>query len=399
MASKYTNCQFCEESPDAKWHCQSCDLNLCDVCNPKIHTKIEKLSGHTVFLIQDKDIIEDLENLRKVDLKEITCSKHSNHKSVTFCLNCDKSLCSSCLIKPFQYEELNKVYEERCLFLKDLKCQIDKCYPFFEEKATDFRNMDDEVVAKHNEIKRKISCRKKEVKDSISKEALDVLDVMEGIWDTDNNPIVIERERLSQIEQDLKTRKNRLDKALETRDPDAVFSTVENISRDIPEKSALEIIPPDLIYIEPKVSFMKQVIGLVIRMPKVLYPQTFHVDFPDMNGLISLNDYICVMYNTDSRRFKYFTISGSKFITTKEIIDDSINKNSGFFFSASVKILGVTNYNGEIVLSDDTFQIRRLKTNGTFEKLSPSFTTDKLMFYGIHAANNNEILVGFTVSG
>ncbi|CAC5393402.1 unnamed protein product [Mytilus coruscus] len=134
-------------------------------------------------------------------------------------------------------------------------------------------------------------------------------------------------------------------------------------------------------------------------MPKVLYLQTFHVDFPDMNGLMSINDDICVMYNTDSRRFKYFTISGSKFITTKEIIDDSINKNPGSIFSASVKILGVTNYNGEIVLSDDTFQIRRLKTNGTFEKLSPSFTTDKLMFYGIHAANNNEILVGFTVSG
>ncbi|CAC5393400.1 unnamed protein product [Mytilus coruscus] len=101
------------------------------------------------------------------------------------------------------------------------------------------------------------------------------------------------------------------------------------------------------------------------------------------------------MYNKDSRRFKYFTISDLKFVTTKnDIVDVSKKERHGH-----VKILDITTYNEEVLLSDDTFQMRRLKNNGTFENISPWFTKDKLTFYGIHAANDYEIIVGFTNNG
>ncbi|CAC5393401.1 unnamed protein product [Mytilus coruscus] len=261
MASKYTNCQFCEGSADVNWHCQSCDLNLCDVCNTIIHTKIEKLSEHKVDLVKHSESIKDLENLCKVDLKEISCSKHMDQRCVTYCLNCDKSLCSSCLIRPFQYEELNKVYEEKYLLLKDLKSKIDDCYPFFEEKAADFRKRDDDEVEKNNEMKEKIFKRKNEVNDTVTKEALALVEVMEGIWNTENNPVKAERERLCQVEQDLKARKNILDEVTRTQEPALVFSSAEKVSRDIPEKSVLEVTTPEMYYIE-SIDDMEKNIGI-----------------------------------------------------------------------------------------------------------------------------------------
>ncbi|XP_076099818.1 uncharacterized protein LOC143069192 [Mytilus galloprovincialis] len=392
MACKSGNCQFCEESTEVKWHCQSCDLNLCDVCNKKIHSKIDKLSGHKVFLSQHGGQIEDFENSRKVDLKEISCSKHNNKKCLTYCLNCNKSLCSFCLIRPFQYEELSKVYEEKYLLLKDLKSKIDECYPFFEEKAATFKTMDDREVSKHNEIKEKISNRKNEAKNAITKEALHLVEVMEGIWDPENNPVVSERKRLSLIEQELLTGKKTLDEVLETQDPASVFSTVEKINSDIPEKSALDIKPPEWIFLEPPHISLKEVLGSVIRIPKVIPIQTFEVDFPELNGLVSLNADICVMFHRQSRKFKYFTISDSKFVTTNDMID--ANRKDGHF----AKILDITNFNGEILMSDDQFAMRRLKRNGKFEIFSlPSITKDQLDFFSIHVSERDEsFVVGFT---
>ncbi|VDH92293.1 Hypothetical predicted protein, partial [Mytilus galloprovincialis] len=275
MASKYANCQFCEESASVKWYCRSCDINLCDACNTKIHSKLEQLSEHKVVISEKEENIEDSENIRKVDLKKIACSKHMDQKCVTYCLNCDKSLCSSCLIQPFQYEELNNVFEEKCFLLKDLKSKIDECYPFFEEKADDFRKMDDGEVVKHNEIKEKISNRKNEVKDFVSQEALKLEEFMKKIWDTENNPVVTERKRLCQIEQELRTRQNIIDEVIDKLKPDSIFSIVENISREIPEESALNIQPPDLIYIEGKERLTTEVLGSVIKIPEVVLIQTF----------------------------------------------------------------------------------------------------------------------------
>ncbi|XP_052103644.1 uncharacterized protein LOC127737151 [Mytilus californianus] len=270
--------------------------------NTKIHTKSEKLSEHKVDLLKDGESIKELENLRKVDLKEILCLKHVDQKCVTYCLSCDKSLCSSCLIRPFQYEELNKVYEEKYFLLKGLKSKIDECYPFFEEKAADFRKRDDDEVEKQNEIKEKIFNRKNGVKEAVTKEALALVEVMKGIWDTDNNPVKTECERLCQIEQDLKDRKHVLDEVTQTQEPTLVFSTAENISRAIPEESVLEVKPPELYYIEPIDVNMEKVLGSIINKPKVVLIKTFEVNFPEISGLVSLNDDICVMYNESSRK-------------------------------------------------------------------------------------------------
>ncbi|CAC5393403.1 unnamed protein product [Mytilus coruscus] len=390
MSSKQTNCQFCEELSDINWKCQSCDLILCDICNTKIHTKSEKLSKHKVVPLQNVEDIEELENQGKLNLTEIACTKHMEQKFERYCLNCDKPLCSSCSIRPFQYEELKKVYEEKRILLEDLKRKIDECYPFFEKKAAKFRKMDDGEVTKHNEIKEKICNRKSEIKDAVTKESLNLIGVMEGIWDTEKNPLLTERERLSQIEQELKTRKNTLHEVLEKKDPASVFSTVEKIKRDIPEKIYLKIQPPEFVYIEPKDKNMKEVLGSVIRIPEISLIHTFEVLFCEISGLLSLTDDICVMHSDNSSQFKYFTISGSKFITTKDIVDTSRKRMYHF-----QKISDITNYNGEILLSD----MRLLKNAGTFEKLSVPFIRDALTYTGIHSSKNNEIIVGFINHG
>ncbi|CAG2204468.1 unnamed protein product [Mytilus edulis] len=219
MASKYANCQFHEESPDVKWHCKTCDLNLCDICNTKIHSKSEKLSEHKVELLKDGD---------------------------------------------------------------------------------------------------------------------------------------------------------------------------ENISRDIPVESVLEVKPPELYYIEPIDVNMGKVLGSIINKPKVVLIKTFEVNFPKISGLVCLNDDIFVMYNKRSRKFKYFTISYLKFVTTKNDIGDESRKNR------NVEILDITNYNKEVLLCDDTFQMRCLRNYGTFDNIPLSLTDEKLVFHCIHTTNGNDVIVSLS---
>lgn len=387
MAGNYPNCQFCDEPDVVKWHCKSCNKYLCDLCNTKIHTKLEKLSEHKLVLLQHGENIVNLENLKQVDLKGIACSKHTDQTCVSYCLNCDKSVCSSCLIRPFQYEKLNQVYEEKHRLLEDLKRKIDACYPFFEEQASKFRKMDDDEVKKQNEIKEKISNRKNEVKDAVTREAFKLGEVMKGIWDPENNPVVTERKRLFQTEQDLMTRKNSLGEVLETQDPASVFETAENARRDMPEEFALKIEPPGLVYVEPKQKFMKEVLGSIIKIPKVVISRTFYPKFPEISGLVSLNDDIYVMFNRSSSRFVFFTISNSNFVTTNDIKEDRF-----------ANISDITTYKGDILLTDNTFEVRRLRRNGQFEELSLELTKDDATFYGIHARDNNDISLSFTNS-
>ncbi|XP_071160792.1 uncharacterized protein [Mytilus edulis] len=250
--------------------------------------------------------------------------------------------------------------------------------------------MDDCEVTKHNDIKEKICNRKNEIKDAVTKESLNLICVMEGIWDTKNNPLLTELERLSQIEQELKSRKNTLDQVLETKELASVFSTVEKIKRDIPEKAYLKIQPPELVYIEPKKKIMKEVLGSVIRLSKISLVHSFNVFFLEISGLMFLTDDICVMYSDNSGLFKYFTISGSKFVTTKDIQDESRK-----CYRNLQKITDITNYYGEILLPD----MRLLQSTGTFKTLSVLFIRDELKYTCIHSSNRNEIIVGFTTYG
>lgn len=96
------------------------------------------------------------------------------------------------------------------------------------------------------------------------------------------------------------------------------------------------------------------------------------------------------MYSNNSGLFKYFTISGSKFVTTKDIQDESRKYNRNL-----QKITDITNYNGEILLPD----MRVLQSTGTFKTLSLPFIRDELKYTCIHSSNRNEIIVGFTNYG
>ncbi|CAG2233021.1 unnamed protein product [Mytilus edulis] len=210
-----------------------------------------------------------------------------------------------------------------------------------KRKQRNLEKMDDDEITKHNEIKEKISNRKNEVKDAVTTEALQLEEVMKDIWDPENNPVITERKKLCQIEQELKTRKNTLFEVLEKQQPTLVFST------------------------------------------------TFEVDFPEISGLVSLNDDILVMFNSTSRTFVFFTIAGNKFVLTNEIQDVTKPHYNRF-----AKIFDITNCNGEILLSDDSYRMRRLKSDGKFEELSLSTHKD-IEFCGIHATNVNEIIIGF----
>ncbi|CAG2204465.1 TRIM2_3 [Mytilus edulis] len=131
---------------------------------------------------------------------------------------------------------------------------------------------------------------------------------------------------------------------------------------------------------------MKEVLGSVIRLPKISLIHTFDVFFLEISGLVSLTVDICVMYSDNSGKFKYFTISGSKFVTPKDIQDESRKYNRNL-----PKITDITNYNGELLLSD----MRLLRNTGTFEKLSLPFIRDELKCTGIHSSRYNVVMVGF----
>lgn len=167
MAQNSLKCQFCKISLEVKWKCETCDVIFCDSCRLNIHTILKNSHEHDVMDFKDTE-----RNCSdNVDLKSIPCSTHLEQSCLIYCRNCDKSLCSFCLIYPSDQTELTRIYHLRRESLDELKQQIENTLPFFEAKSAEFRSLDSKLLSQHRQISQEISDRQNDLNTTLSNEA------------------------------------------------------------------------------------------------------------------------------------------------------------------------------------------------------------------------------------
>lgn len=106
-------CGFCEEQL-ATCHCEQCDGVLCEKCRTTLHTK-GIFKTHTVVELLSKQ--SKTKSGGEVDhfAAKMLCNEHAEEKLNFYCLDCQRPVCSHCLIlgshKGHQQQPIDQAYE------------------------------------------------------------------------------------------------------------------------------------------------------------------------------------------------------------------------------------------------------------------------------------------------
>ncbi|CAG2251123.1 unnamed protein product [Mytilus edulis] len=318
MAQNSLKCQFCKISLEVKWKCKTCDVIFCDSCRLNIHAILKNSHEHDVMDFKDTE-----RNCSdNVDLKSIPCSTHLEQSCLIYCRNCDKSLCSSCLIYPSDQIELTRIYHLRRESLDELKQQIENTLPFFEAKSAEFRSLDSKLLSQHRQISQEISDRQNDLNTTLSNEASELLRKLNSFWNPNNNPVTQQKERLETIEEDLKQRRDDLEDALEASSASSIFPVFETINKDLPAQITVQVKTSYLIYIESRSN--DSFFGSIIEIPTFKLAHTFAIRLPDISAIVTLNEETCVLYTRQRNQT----------------------------FDRSTRVVDMTAYRGNILISD-----------------------------------------------
>ncbi|VDI06353.1 Hypothetical predicted protein [Mytilus galloprovincialis] len=236
MAQTPTLCQFCEDSPDIKWKCINCELFFCQLCNSKIHRKIKGSSEHEVINTKDFGIEDLATSMRKVDLQNMVCTKHSKQKCFAYCNECRVPACSKCLMEPHKgrdYIPLDEMYKNIVSEMRELITKFEENLQFFRNEKDKLQKILSDGEINFHETRETILQTEKEMREAISKSTKDILQELDAKWKPSENRIQTELSELKRNEDELETRMNNLHQALQSHDAADIFSTDKTLEKSL----------------------------------------------------------------------------------------------------------------------------------------------------------------------
>ncbi|VDI45725.1 Hypothetical predicted protein [Mytilus galloprovincialis] len=232
-------CQFCEES-NIKWKCINCDLFLCQLCNSRIHNKSKASKDHTIINLKDCGTAETKSTILTVDLQNMPCTIHSEIKCWVYCNNCAHPICADCSIESHQkheYKQLDAVFNAIISAIDDLKKRIDHDIQWYEHEKLNLEQLLSDGDKNFQNTKDKIIETEKEMKDTISRYASDLLQELETKWRPQEIKIKRELSHVVKNKDDLVNRKVIIDKTLQSHQSSDIFSVSKSLVKTLPEKS------------------------------------------------------------------------------------------------------------------------------------------------------------------
>ncbi|XP_063447138.1 uncharacterized protein LOC134726658 [Mytilus trossulus] len=219
-------CEFCEASSEIKLKCVNCNLFLCRGCHLKIHSKIKATKDHIGIDIKDYCTESIVEKSRKVNLKQMSCVKHTQKTCFMFCRDCEQLICSTCVIDSHQQHKLEEIihaYNEKERTLKNVTVQIDNEIPKVEYHATRLREMKYTGEKNFIDIQLKILQHEFDIKENISVEAKTLLKQVDDRWEVTKDSIIRQRKQIQKSIEDLEKQKAQLNIVLHSRQAVDIF--------------------------------------------------------------------------------------------------------------------------------------------------------------------------------
>ena len=228
-------CQFCEEFY-IKWKCINCDLLLCQLCHSRIHSKSKSSTDHKVIEHKDCESEDALEITRQVDLTRMACKQHSDETCLLHCNNCDRPVCSECLIGDHQnhkYSKLDIVYQKKLKVIKEIKSKIESEIPFCKKQGANLQHILSEENKQFTENKDKII----EFRDKIIRHADKLLSELDKLRKPREDLVKKELDSVKQRKNGLEKRKTHLGQTLVSSSAADIFGTSRSIDKTIPDKT------------------------------------------------------------------------------------------------------------------------------------------------------------------
>ncbi|VDI72195.1 Hypothetical predicted protein [Mytilus galloprovincialis] len=158
----------------------------------KIHSKLKSTDQHELINLKDFGSEDVAKAIRKVDLRTMSCTIHTDQICCAFCTDCDQPVCMDCLIdshKKHEYTKLNEVDDTTISEMKELQNKLESCLQFCGNVKERLEKILLDGDKTFQEIKDQILLTKKEIKETVSKYAEELLEELESIWKPTENQI------------------------------------------------------------------------------------------------------------------------------------------------------------------------------------------------------------------
>ncbi|VDI53203.1 Hypothetical predicted protein [Mytilus galloprovincialis] len=389
-------CQFCKESFEIKWKCINCNLFLCKLCNSRIHSNIALLKDHIAINLEDCGSEYDFEISRKLDLTKQSCSIHSEEKCVLYCNDCDRSVCSDCVIQDHKNQDyhdfckMNHIYDKKLKMIKDMKQEIKSGILFFQREEENLEQVLSDGNKQYTENREKIIEIKEktiEFKDNVVKYADGLLSDLDEEWKPTEDIIKKELDSVKQRKDGLKERNSQLDQSLESHYAIDIFVTSNCLDKSMPDKTLEPIELNQRKFIPGKYSYqpISVLFGSVFKVPDFQLVQSYQTNLDVCSNFIKCED------NT-----AYIGSFGRKFLQKVTIEKDRMKQEHGEK-EVKLPLLDMTLMdNGDILISSMEQDLKLYTKDGEMKTYK---TFSSLYTLGIHIDKQSEIFVGLGESG
>ncbi|XP_063427021.1 uncharacterized protein LOC134710575 [Mytilus trossulus] len=379
-------CQLCEESSDIKWKCINCDVFMCQLCTTKIHTKLKSTDQHELINLKDFGSEDVAKAIRKVDLRTMPCTDHSDQICCAFCTDCDQPVCIDCLIdshKKHEYTKLNEVYDTAIYEMKVLQNKLESCLQFYGNEKERLEKLLLDGDKKFKEIKDQILLTEKEIKETVSKYAKELLQELESKWKPTENKIKTELSVTDKTKEDLKARENSLKKTLQSHQASEMFSSRKRLDKTL-AKHFQEEIKCDILKTKflpgntyGKHNTRSSIFGDLCAVPDFELVQSYQSDFSNVLDILNFdcNFTLITCYNKSKLQKVKFEKNNIK-----------VEKD----FSIGVINMAITK-NDEILLATGESDIKVYSKDKQFKSYK-SFSPLKAI--SVYVSKNNKIFVG-----
>lgn len=253
MASKIQApvcCKLCETETKINWKCYECDLLMCDRCKEKIHPNIRNAKDHQVLNIKEVGT-----HPIELDFSSIKCEEHSGQYSCLFCKKCDNLVCPVCISKIHNGHELVEIRTGYDLKDENLKQGQKRMQLVINELDTAEMLINEKQEAENSnrkELKAAINDHKMVLKKAIDQLSENLLKEVDQKWQTLEDPMQKEENRIIIMKKQLKEYNARVDDIQNSGETAKFFEKDEKLEKAMNET----FIPLDLGTFETMAKFL-----------------------------------------------------------------------------------------------------------------------------------------------
>lgn len=383
MASKLqapVSCKLCETEKKINWKCYECDLLMCDRCKEKIHPNIRNARDHKVLNTREIG-----EHSTELDFSRIKCEEHSGQYGCLFCKTCDNVVCPVCVSKIHNGHELVEIRTGYEIKEENLKKGQKRMQSVINELDKGEMLIDEKQEAESSnrkELHAAINDHKMVLKKAIDELTENLLKEVDQKWQTLDDPIQKEQNRIIIMKKQLKECNARVEDMKNSGDVAQFFKKDEKLEKAMNET----FIPLDLATFE--------------TMPKFL-PGEFTIynigSFRDVSNKTDVK--FAKQFVTDVQQVHYLSIMHDDTLwiacNTQGVVQHVKTDGNRLKVITSVNLdifgMAVSPTNNVILVTNGT-KLKQINASGTPE--DSKYSIHPLQPISLHITSDGKMLVG-----